>query len=405
MGIADEAALYALGYWMHENHPARIEGLCLNDIQKKTPCDECSAACPAGLSIHTKTPDWHGCTDCGLCVTACPSQAINASSACCDSVEHAAESARGCVVLACTRFEGHADAVVPCLAALCWDELAAIALDIPVVLKTSPCKGCPDACAVSRLKKTVEQLKGFFGPEEFGRRFFPRIPDSLKAEHSEGIAAGVERRRAFASVAGSVKKGATHLANPDETPRASRSRTMLIDALENMPANERPAVRWQTLVEDGNCKGCGICVNMCPHGALALATEAERNAHCVAQDVEGEGGARDRAVPAEGAQGGADESDRGASAVAAPAPEPPASSGIPRYLAHDASRCTQCGLCYMSCPQENLGGWDELATSAVPAVRFNPIDVARCEKCGRLFKAEPGKTRCPACSRFRFAPR
>ena len=25
MGIADEAALYALGYWMHENHPTRID--------------------------------------------------------------------------------------------------------------------------------------------------------------------------------------------------------------------------------------------------------------------------------------------------------------------------------------------------------------------------------------------
>lgn len=35
MGFADEAALYAVGYWMHENHPTRIHGLCLNDIQKK----------------------------------------------------------------------------------------------------------------------------------------------------------------------------------------------------------------------------------------------------------------------------------------------------------------------------------------------------------------------------------
>ena len=26
-------------------------------------------------------------------------------------------------------------------------------------------------------------------------------------------------------------------------------------------------------------------------------------------------------------------------------------------LVHDASRCTQCGLCYMSCPEENIGGW------------------------------------------------
>lgn len=370
MGIADETALYALGYWMHENHPARVDGLCLNTIQKKTPCDECSAACPVGLSLHAEAPDWHGCTDCGQCVTACPAQAINPSSARSSRVQSAVASARGCVVLACERYGGVADATVPCLAALPWDELAAYALRIPVVLKTSPCKECEHSCQVAQVKETFSRLRGFFGPDEFAKRVFPRVPAALAAQRDAARTSGAERRRAFSTVAGAVKKGAAHLAEPTQTPSVSRSRAMLLEVLEEIPEQQRPVLHWKTLVEDGACKGCGICVNMCPHKALSLTAEGpERHA------------------------AGCDGS------------EPSHSRRVPQYLAHDASRCTQCGLCYMSCPLENLGGWDELATSAVPAVRFNPIDVAVCEKCGRLFKAEPGKTRCPACSRFRFAPR
>ena len=211
MGIADEAALYALGYWMHENHPSRISGLCLNDIQRKTPCDECSAICPAGLSIHEKDPDWKGCTDCGLCVTACPTQAINASGASCKQVDSAADAAQGCVVLACRRYEGAADAVLSCLASLSWDEIAAVALRIPVVLKTGPCKTCPDVQAASCLRETIRRVKDFYGSEEFSRRVFPRIPAALAQEHAQGRASGAQRRRLFSTFADSVKEGTARL--------------------------------------------------------------------------------------------------------------------------------------------------------------------------------------------------
>ena len=360
MGIADEVALYALGYWMHENHPSRISGLCLNDIQRKTPCDECSAVCPAGLSIHEKNPNWKGCTDCGLCVTACPTQAINASGASCKQVDSAVDAAQGCVVLACRRYEGAADAVLSCLASLSWDEIAAVALRIPVVLKTGPCKTCPDVQAASCLRETIRRVKDFYGSEEFSRRVFPRIPSALAQEHAQGRASGVQRRRMFSTFADSVKEGTTRLSGNEEPPSVSRSRAMLLDALVSLPLEERPAVRWLTLSEDGACRGCGICVKMCPHGALSFAADIE-GTHC-------------------------------------------SDDSVPRFLAHDASRCTQCGLCYLSCPEDNLGGWVELRTSEVPALACNPIHVARCEKCGRFFKEEKGRTICPACSRFRFRP-
>ena len=145
--------------------------------------------CPAELSLHGDAPDWRGCTDCGLCVTACPTQAINASSAQCDRVSEAVSSARGCVVLACGRYEGNADATVACLASLPWDELAAYALKTPIIIKTSPCRRCEDSCAVARIKDTLSRLKGFFGPDEFSKRVMPRVPASAATERDVSYAA------------------------------------------------------------------------------------------------------------------------------------------------------------------------------------------------------------------------
>ena len=69
---------------------------------------------------------------------------------------------------------------------------------------------------------------------------------------------------------------------------------------------------------------------------------------------------------------------------------------------HDASRCTQCGLCYMSCPEENIGGWAEITTRELPAKVEHALSVQLCEKCGRPFKPKADETKCAACSRVSF---
>ena len=69
---------------------------------------------------------------------------------------------------------------------------------------------------------------------------------------------------------------------------------------------------------------------------------------------------------------------------------------------HDASRCTQCGLCYMSCPEENIGGWAEITTRELPAKVEHDLAVQLCEKCGRPFKPKADETKCTACSRVSF---
>ena len=56
----------------------------------------------------------------------------------------------------------------------------------------------------------------------------------------------------------------------------------------------------------------------------------------------------------------------------------------------------------MTCPNENLGGWDAITTANVPALVEHPVSLRLCEKCGRAFKPEGDEVACKACSRVNF---
>ena len=47
MGIADEAALYALGYWMHENHPSRRGCVSMTSNEKLLAMNAARSVLPA----------------------------------------------------------------------------------------------------------------------------------------------------------------------------------------------------------------------------------------------------------------------------------------------------------------------------------------------------------------------
>ena len=421
MAIVDNVALYALGYAAHESHPIRLDQYCLNTIQRKYPCSDCVDACPKNIAIDAKEINWHGCTNCNLCVTACPTQAIHESSASLDSALANAGSAGDVVVVACDRYEGQANVRTYCLSSVPWELIAALALKKPVVLKVKACRDCENADLRDGVHDLLNNLKRFFGPEEFKKRIFSRVPEGAVA------GSGASKRTALEGAMSTVKRGAEELLTDDgEERRVSHYRAILLEMLQEMPPADRPDVTWLTLTEDGNCRGCEICSKMCPHGAIELRIpeyEAEQKKRDIEREAKrrkapgfssaaSKGAASTSAAFTFGPVGSAAtaklsskeiEAAKDAALAAVDAELAKAkAAGVAQAFVHDASRCTQCGLCYMSCPEENIGGWAEVATSEVPAKVEHSISVTLCEKCGRPFKPKADETKCAACGRRNF---
>ena len=404
MAIVDNVALYALGYAAHESHPTRIDQYCLNTVQRKYPCSECADACPQNIAIDAKEISWRGCTNCNLCVTACPTQAIHESSASLDSALANAGSAGDVVVVACERHQGQANVRAHCLASIPWELVAALALKKPVVLKVKACRECENAELREGAHDLLNSLKRFFGPDEFKKRIFSRVPEGAVA------GSGASKRTAFEGAMSTVKRGAEELlADEGEQRRPSHYRAILLEALQAMPEAERPAVTWLTLTEDGNCRGCEICSKMCPHGAIELRIP-EYAADQKRREIERD--AKRHKMPSYTVRAAGDSAAAKPTAAEIEAAKQAALAAVDAELAetaplgqafvHDASRCTQCGLCYMSCPEENIGGWDEITTRDVPAKAEHSLSVQLCEKCGRPFKPKNGETKCAACGRVNF---
>lgn len=391
MALADDLAIYALGYYMHESHPVRLDHLCLNTVQRRNPCDICGTVCPKGLSIYESKPDWHGCINCNLCVSACPTEAIHESSSSFAALTAALDSATDAIVFGCPKAQGHVDVTVPCLAALPWEVLATAALTRTAVVKTHPCKECDDQASFDEVKDLLRTLRRFFGKEEFARRVLSAEPKDCRA------ARGALRRQAFGSAVGALAAGAEAAVNPGSVTM-SHYRAMLVEALESLPDDERPQVTWPTLEEDGNCQGCEICVRICPHHAIELRIPGQAEYQELREAEKRAKRAPRRLAEGEAPPMSVEEARAAYDAAVGHARK----EGIGQALIHDASLCTQCGLCYMTCPNENLGGWDAITTANVPALVEHPVSLRLCEKCGRAFKPEGDEVACKACSRVNF---
>lgn len=369
MALANDIALYALGYWSHEHHPIRINALCLNTKQRKTPCSACTEACPENIVLHSGKANWSACSNCNLCVTACPTAAINQSSTSFAGIRQLILEGGTPISFACERAEEAADVHCVCLASIPWDLFAAAALSNGVIIKADACKTCPHASFVKQVKRTIRKLRQFLSEETFAASVF------LHDQPNKQRSAGADKRLAFTHFADSVSQSAEVALEGQRTPSMSCYRALLLEVLQQRNDKALPAeVSWRILTEDSHCRACEICTKMCPHNALSL--------H----------------IP--GYTDKAEVSDKDSQSENPPNAE---AGNSAQFLLQDASKCTQCGLCYVSCPEENLGGWDLMKSTRIPAVKAWTIEVALCEKCGHPFKPEDGATRCGPCSRKSFS--
>ena len=344
------------------SHPVLASSLCLNRRQRSHVCTKCMDICPHGVFpvLSGEPLHWEKCTDCGLCVAACPSRALSASELAFRQWEEALKGGR--VRVTCPSSPGLGDIPVRCLASVPWELLAAFALKGGLVLGMQGCKGCEKARQKELLAENLGRLRIFLGEEGFSCRVtLLGETDDLPSgdEGTEGEEKSFSRKGLLAGVGKSLAKRLAQKAG-ECLPYAQeplKVRRWLAGAVDEVRGQEKkegkhPSTYGMLLPRITTaCYGCGICERVCPHQAI-------------------------RFVKDEGEES--------------------------RLFLIDSLRCTSCSLCIWLCPH---GGADALLPvqgpylGEVPLVRVksgsclgcaNPIpwgqDSPYCFTCARRMK-------------------
>ena len=278
-----------------ENHPALDESRCRNTRQTKQSCTHCRTICSSGV-FDSGTPDWNRCSNCGLCVAACPSRALTPSSIwTSDALDHYSQNADS-ITISCHAQRTAADWKLPCLAALPWELAALFALKGRVTLCTAACQNCetwntePPVCK-EHIQQLFTTLETFLGSERFQQSVASDNTSSSRVRQ-------FSRREAFSFFAVKSKTAAGSLMPdldsivPDgffwRRLLADRAHTctMLLpsftqncsacgrctrlcpgDALHRVQDETNPSIWYMGLIP-WRCTGCGLCETVCPYSGI-----------------------------------------------------------------------------------------------------------------------------------------
>ncbi|BCR03705.1 (4Fe-4S)-binding protein [Desulfuromonas versatilis] len=268
-------------------HPVTLaRGHCLRYRFAPADCRSCVDHCPHQALSPTPRGlelDRGSCRGCLLCLSACPSGALEGCHLnLAEKLQQLSRHSRP--VLGCAGSPSQAHERVPCLGALAHPEvLLAVAalMPQPLQLNLTACAQCPNAAIVAPLiaaLKSLEQMKGF--PYAGRLELITHAPDL----HYQ--AAGLSRREFFTLFR--KKSSATavrlvdRLAASSPTPsfqnkRLPHFRALLLAAWPEILEDFRPQVRaafFPRLQISQDCRGCTGCVGICPTGAL---TPADRS--------------------------------------------------------------------------------------------------------------------------------
>lgn len=356
---------------------------CLHAFDTFSTCDQCARACPAD-ALHVDGSivlDADQCTGCGQCVHVCPMGALSGDDEAADLLSVAAQLKPAQVIeLACQRHPSPergpatSDAVIRtngCLAALGPSAIIGLlaAGCMQVIARLDACDQCPIGSAQPRIEQTLANTRRMLAPHATDRitslgaqrgKDWTRRPQYAKK-------AGTSRRDFLQRIAGEGQQAAARALALDRSDRADDAaeqksapteRLRLLDALGQLPRSvlcdtTLDGLPFAYITADERCSACGVCVRVCPSGALNF----------VADDN--------------------------------------------RYdLTFFAGACTDCGACLHVCQPDALRResvtLDALIQSAPVVLQQGSL--RRCAKCGARFAGESDMKLCPVCDFRRKNP-
>lgn len=340
-------------------HPVFTPELCLNRRQRRYPCTACAEICPHGVFPLQSGGNlqWDRCTDCSLCVSACPARALAPSAQTNRQYTQTLQEAAP-VRLSCRKEEQRGELHVGCLSSVPWELLAVLALRGELILCMRGCEDCSRQEQRRLLGENLQSLRDFLGEEGFARqvrliRSGEEIPQVQKAPPSEKA---VTRRELFSGIRKTLTRQAAEKVSKrlpflaEDASDGMWIRRLLAESVRTAtatPSEGEQGVRPFALSLprfNTSCFGCGICEKICPHKAISIRRE-----------------------------------ERGT-----------------RLVYMEPWKCSACTLCVKLCPH---GGLDALAPVALPHLGKLPLVRVKslsCAECGTVLL--PG-TEPPLCRR------
>ena len=324
------------------SRPVLLPDTCLNRKQNKYTCTVCEEVCPEKILTRELTGElkWYRCTDCGLCVSACPSRCFIPSAQMqrvLTDTTHPGEA----VVIACDREEELLKRKVLCLAGIPWELLAILTFFGDVVLYTGNCAGCENKAWYSRLQGNLEKLKSFLGEKAFGERVHLVGSGTWKAEMPEEEKE-MTRREIFSKTRKSLKK---------TTFRA------VLDRFPQLENSEKDTLTYRRILSQ------------------VVLKERER----VLKDQEASGKHEERICPQK-------------------AIEVKAEEGGTRLILITPWKCTSCGLCARICPHDGLNGLRETTVPYLERLPLVRVKTESCEQCGTAIRPGSRPALCAVCA-------
>lgn len=281
---------------VQERPPVMVEaGRCLLARNKAAACDICVTACPTGaIQISEQHPhvDAQACVRCGLCLHVCPTGVfdghddLNRLLYC---VEQLVD--RSIVEIACAphpeaeQGDNRVDAVIRtsgCLTALgasAYVGLAALGVE-QIRVRLDACAACPLAGLRPQIDQTLQTARDLLAAAEHPCKL-DAAPEPRKVKARPVYSTRnppVSRRGFFQALTRQGSGTAATIAPADEpqitgesyAPRERRRQIRALRAITPPPAAAVTGPRFARLTVDETCTACGVCARVCPTGALVM---------------------------------------------------------------------------------------------------------------------------------------
>lgn len=241
---------------------------CLNYNYKKTECHSCRDICPQDCWDEVGNIVTERCDECGLCLSACPVDAIGVEGFSLSAWKAASTPTDGTLQLSCRRY---GNGPWSCLGFLNARDLVALSWPVishgrDVCLYMERCQECRPAVA-AKLTQEMTRANHFLSVVGSGKIL---LDEKQPAPKDETVA--MNRRSFFSSLFSTGIETARNVMWPEvdtaPLPKARwRSETMADrGGVDLTPMQDV----FATLAVAPDCNACGLCAKICPMKALTV---------------------------------------------------------------------------------------------------------------------------------------